>query len=146
MSRNKETFRATRERVGITQATMARMMGVSQRSVRYWEDADSLRNPPEEAWSILDDALREQQRGIAFAMQKVDEVVEAAGDEPATVSLPYWLSEADYMEHSTDARLGVAGDWRMANANNMALSIRLEERGISVEWVEGNPSEGVRDV
>lgn len=140
MSRNKETFRAVRERVGITQAAMARMMGVSQRSVRYWEDADSMRNPPEEAWSILDDALREQQRGIAFALQKVDEIIEAAGDEPDAVTLPYWLSEGEYLQWSTDSRLGAAGDWRMANANNMALAIRLEERGITVRWASGNPA------
>ena len=139
--RNKNTFRAIRERVGITQATLARTMGVSQRSVRYWEDANSPRKAPEEAWSIIEDALRRQQHGIAFAMTKVDQLLEMLDDdEPAIVSLPYWLSEDEYLRESTDASLGVASDWRMANANNMALAIRLEERGIEVRWVEGNPA------
>ena len=138
--RTKSEFRAIRERVGITQAEMARMMGVSQRSVRYWEDANSMRNPPEEAWAILDDALREQQREIAFAMQKVDEIIETAGGDPEVVTLPYWLSESEYLQWSTDAQLGTIGDWRMANANNLALSIRLEERGMTVRWVSGNPA------
>ncbi len=138
--RTKQAFRATRERVGITQASMAKMAGVAQRSVRYWEDADSGRNPPAKAWAMLEDALREQQRGIAFVMQQVDEIIARTGTEPAVVQLPYWLSESDYLSNSTDAALGVAGDWRMANANNIALSIRLEERGIEVEWVDGNPA------
>lgn len=139
--RTKNEFRAIRERVGITQAAMARMMGVSQRSVRYWEDADSMRNPPDEAWEILDEALDAQRHGIDVAMTKVDEIVADMGHEPGKISLPYWLSESDYMEHSTDANMGVAGDWRMANANNMALAIRLEERGFEVEWTNGNPSQ-----
>ncbi len=142
-SRTKNEFRAIRERVGITQAYMAHAMGVAQRSVRYWEDADSGRNPPQAAWNILDDALREQQRGIAFAMQKVDEIVAEAGDSPNEVQLPYWLCESDYLSNSTDAKLGVTGDWRMANANNLALSIRLEERGILVTWTNGNPARPV---
>jgi len=123
---------------------MARMMGVSQRSVRYWEDENAPRYAPEQAWAILEDALREQQRGIAFAMQKVDETIDIAGGEPETIKLPYWLSEGEYLQWSTDAELGVEGDWRMANANNMALAIRLEERGLSVEWVSGNPAMPLR--
>lgn len=139
--RPKQEFRAIRERVGITQALLARTMGVSQRSVRYWEDPTSPRNPPEHAWHILDDALREQQRGIAFALHKYDAIVRDMDDvEPSVVELPYWLSEGDYLEHSTDAALGVAGDWRMANANNLALALRLEERGAIVHWVAGNPA------
>ncbi len=140
MNRNKNTFRAIRERVGITQAALARTLGVAQRSVRYWEDADSGRNPPDAAWRILEDALREQQRGIAFALQKVESIVDERGEEPMEVQLPYWLDEQSYLERSTDAALGVAGDWRMANANIMALAIRLEERGIIVTWTDGNPA------
>lgn len=138
--RTKSEFRAIRERVGISHAALASMMGVSQRSVRYWENPVSQRYPPEEAWKILDDALREQQRAIAFAMQKIDWAEDITDAPPSAVRLPYWLTEGDYVSWSTDAMLGVAGDWRMANANNLALSIRLEEMGIPVEWVDGNPT------
>ena len=140
MERTKEQFRAIRERVGITQAELSRIMGVSQRSVRYWENPLAQRTPPDEAWRILDDALCQQRRGIALALQRVEKIIYEMGDEPDAIELPYWLSEGDYAQWSTDAKLGVIGDWRMANANNLALSIRLEERGIMVRWVSGNPA------
>lgn len=140
MERTKQEFRATRERVGITHAAMARMMGVSQRSVRYWEDADSPRRPPAQAWEILDDALAAQRQVLAFGLAKVDAITKEMGHEPDAVRLPYWLGETDYLTHSTDAAHGVAGDWRMANANNLAMALILEQRYIEVEWVRGNPT------
>lgn len=141
MARTKSEFRATRERVGMTQALLAREMGVSQRSVRYWEDPLSQRQPPEEAWDILNRALRMQQKVIAFGMLKLDQIT-ANADVAASVSvkLPYWLNESDYVQWSTDADNDIDGDWRMANANNLALALRLEERGITVKWVDGNPA------
>jgi transcriptional regulator with XRE-family HTH domain len=138
--RSKSEFKATRERVGITQAALASIMGVSQRSVRYWEHPISQRQPPEEAWRILDDALDRQRQVVSFALQKVDEAEETAGTKPNAVRLPYWLTEGDYVQWSTDSELGIIGDWRMANANNQVLAIILEERGVNVEWVDGNPA------
>jgi len=138
--RSKSEFKAIRERVGITQAALASIMGVSQRSVRYWEHPISQRQPPEEAWRILDDALDRQRKVVAFALQNVDEAKETAGTKPNAVRLPYWLTEGDYVQWSTDSELGIIGDWRMANANNQVLAIILEERGVNVEWVDGNPA------
>ena len=138
--RSKSEFKAIRERVGITQAALASIMGVSQRSVRYWEHPISQRQPPEEAWRILDDALDRQRQVVSFALQKVDEAGETAGAKPNAVRLPYWLTEGDYVQWSTDSELGIIGDWRMANANNQVLAIILEERGVNVEWVDGNPA------
>ena len=139
--RTKQEFRAIRERVGMSQALLARTMGVSQRSVRFWEQEDSRRNPPEEAWGILDHALEQQRRGLEMALAQVDAIIDNMdGDEPRAINLPYWLCESDYLENSTDAARGVAGDWRMANANNMALALRLEERGFDVVWTKSNPA------
>ena len=138
--RTKSEFKAVRERVGITQAALASIMGVSQRSVRYWEHPISQRQPPEEAWRLLDDALDRQRQVVSFALQKVDKAEEITGTKVYVVRLPYWLTEGDYVQWSTDSELGVIGNWRMANANNLVLAIRLEERGIEVEWVDGNPA------
>lgn len=138
--RTKNEFRAIRERCGITQAALARQMGVSQRSVRYWEDADSRRTPPDEAWEILDAALSRQREALAYATAKVEETMAVAEGELAAVRLPYWLSEGEYLAASTDAADAVRGDWRQANASNVAMAIVLEARGIAVEWVEGNPA------
>ena len=57
LRRTKSEFRALRERVGLTRDTLAELLGVTVRSVRYWESLDSLRYPPEDAWHVLDDAL-----------------------------------------------------------------------------------------
>ena len=141
MERSKQEFRAIRERTGITQALLARKMGVSQRSVRFWEQSDSGRKPPEEAWEILDHALDQQREGLSLALEQVDMIVASMdGDEPGSIRLPYWLGESDYLANSTDALEGVASDWRMANANNMALALHLEARGIEVVWTSGNPA------
>ena len=138
--RTKQEFRATRERVGMSQAYLARLMGVSTRSVRYWEDANSQRVPPDEAWEILGKALRRQREVISFAYSKVDEVADRIGHMPESVQLPYWLSESEYNTLSTDAAYGLDGDWRMANANSIIFAAILEADGVEVEWVEGNPA------
>lgn len=137
----KAEFKATRERVGMTQAHLAQLMDVSQRSVRYWEDPTQPRRmPPTEAWEIVQDALAQQRRVMGFALAKVDEITQDMGQAPNCIQLPYWKSQADYLTHSTDAASGVVGEYHMANANNLAIAIILEHQGVNVEWVDGNPA------
>lgn len=140
MKRPKTEFRAIRERVGITQAELARRLHVEARSVRRWENPANPWDIPQDAWDVLDAALKRQREVLDFALKKVDEIVGQHGKAPDAIRLPYWLTEGDYVMWSTDADNGIDGDWHMANANNLALALRLEERGIAVEWVDGNPA------
>ena len=140
--RTKQEFRAIRERVGMTQAGLARRMRINVRSVRFWEDPDSIRTPPDEAWDILDNALNIQKSVLKFALGKVDEALKlkAGSDENFTVALPFWLNEEQYRKQSTDSSFGIIGDWHMANANNIALANILFSMGIDVVWTENNPA------
>lgn len=128
-------FRAMRETVGMTQGMLAAALGVEPRSVRRWESpVCGGYRPPRDAWDALDAALDTQRRGIAAALDKVDELAQERGAAPDAVRLPYWLSQDAYdAGHYVDD----GGDWRMANATNRMLAERLHERGIRVEWTDG---------
>jgi transcriptional regulator with XRE-family HTH domain len=127
-------FRAIRETVGMTQGMLADALGVEQRSVRRWESKSAPQEPPQDAWDVLDSALRTQRLGIAAALGKMDELAQKYGDYPAVVNLPYWPSQEDYdRDHCVDD----GGDWRMANATNRVLAYAFYERGVRVEWTSG---------
>ena len=143
LRRTKSEFRALRERVGLTRDTLADILGVTVRSVRYWESLDSLRYPPDDAWHVLDDALEHQRAIVAYTLDVVAQMIRDEGEKPAYVTLPYWLCRKDYEEGSEDSKYGLNGDWHMANANALAVSILLEAQGIEVRWIDFNPSEDI---
>lgn len=133
--RSKTEFRAIREIVGITQAALAKELGVEVRSVKRWESDAAPQQPPADAWAVLDDALTVQRRIVDYALAKVDEM-----DAPA-VRLPYWASPEDFADRSTDAALGVnldAESFRRANANTRALAAILMAEGTPIIWTN-NP-------
>ena len=128
-------FRAIREMVGMTQGMLAEELGVNPRSVRRWESPDYEEyQPPQDAWDVLDDALDTQRRGIAAALDRLDEIVQERGAVPDVVQLPYWTSQDAYDRHHY---VDDGGDWRMANATNRMLAELLYERGIDVDWTDG---------
>lgn len=128
-------FRAIRETVGMTQGMLAEELGVNPRSVRRWESPDYEEyQPPQDAWDVLDDALDTQRRGIAAALDRLDEIVQERGAAPDAVQLPYWTSQDAYDRHHY---VDDGGDWRMANATNRMLAEMLHERGIEVDWTDG---------
>lgn len=132
--RTKAEFRAIRETVGMTQAALARELGVEVRSIKRWESPTAPQVPPKDAWDVLDAALSAQRRGIAAALGKVDEVAQEYGSYPESVALPYWSGQDAYDEgHYVDD----GGDWRMANATSRMLAHALHERGIRAEWSDG---------
>lgn len=133
---SKAEFRAIREMVGMTQATLAGALGVQERSVRRWESEEAPQMPPEDAWRILQDAYDAQWEAVEAAVAKA-EGIRAERGETAAVRIRYWPDAESYLERSTDSALGVAGDWRMANANARAAALALRGRGFAVEFVDG---------
>lgn len=131
MRRTKTEFRAIRELTGITQAALARTLGVEVRSVKRWESDAAPQYPPADAWAALDAALDAQRQVVDYALSKIDEL-----DAPA-VRLPYWSSAEEYAAKSTDAALGVPMDaesYRRANANLRAIAAVLMAEGTPVTW------------
>lgn len=129
--RTKTEFRAIREICGITQAALAKELGVEVRSVKRWESDAALQQPPADAWAVLDDALAVQRQVVDYALAKIDETGAHA------VRLPYWASPEDFADRSTDAALGVnldAESFRRANANTRALAAVLMAEGTPIVW------------
>lgn len=133
--RTKQEFKALREQVGMSQADMALALEVSERSVKRWESVKYKEyNAPQDAWDILDDALKLQRQVVSAALGQIEEAAQEVGGYPESVKLVYWSSQAEYDErHCVDDN----GDWRQANATARIVSYALHERGIETEWISG---------
>ncbi len=133
MERSKTELKALREVVGLRQCDLARVLDVKERSVKRWESpAYPTYHAPQDAWDILEDALRLQQAGVESALAIVEEWHERADKEPREVTLIYWQSEDDYREHHSPAD---GGSWRQANANSRATYAALTALGYSARFV-----------
>ena len=136
MIRSKASFRALRESVGLTQSALASELGVEVRSVKRWESPRAPQVPPPDAFGLVEDAYGAQREAVEFAVAKAEGIRVERG-EPERIWIPYWPDAESYLEKSTDSALGVAGDWRMANANARAAALALQGRGFAVEFVDG---------
>lgn len=147
--RTKAEFRALRELTGITQAQLAKLLGVEVRSVKRWESPNAPQRPPQDAWDALDEAAERQWAAVSLALEKLYELEDETGQTPQEVALPYWPGADEYAERSTDAALGIdAGPdgWRMANANARMLAAILRDWGVPVRWEDGNPARPVNTI
>ena len=87
--RSKREFKFLREQVGYRQIDLAREMGVSERSVKRWEDIKSENyHAPEAAWEILDKAVDLQMLVVEDALSHIDESIEELG-YPNSIQLIY---------------------------------------------------------
>ena len=133
MERSKAELKALREVVGLRQCDLARVLDVKERSVKRWESpAYPTYHAPQDAWDILEDALRLQQSGVESAVEIVEEWHERGGKAPREVTLIYWQSEDDYREHHSPAD---GGSWRQAIANSRATYAALTALGYQVRFV-----------
>lgn len=131
--RNKQEFKALREQVGMSQTDLALLLDVSERSVKRWESVKYKEyNAPQDAWDILEDALKLQRQVVSAALGQVEEAAQEVGGYPESVKLVYWSTQAEYDEyHCVDDN----GDWRQANATARVVSYALSERGIATDWI-----------
>lgn len=122
----KAEFRLLREAVGMTQAAMARELGVEVRSVKRWESQEAPQAPPQDAWNLLEGALAEQDRAVSAALAA-----------PAS-RIPYWTSDGEHAQWADDP----SADWRMDNATLRRIWAALRDLGSEPEVVDGrgNPS------
>ena len=131
---SKAEFRAIREMVGYTQQALADVLGVKVLSVKRWELPSYPQRAPQDAWDILYSALDRQSEVVEYALAKVAEIEKETGHAPDSINLRYWANEDEYIQFSTDAELGVADDWRMANANALRCAAVLMSAGYAVAW------------
>ena len=123
-------MKALREIVGMSERELALELGLDTTEIVALETGNA--DVPREVLSVLEQARKEQNHIVLYAI----EVAKSLGSNDVT--LPYWVSEQDYLEHSNDAREGVAGSWRMANVNLRAAALILEDHGFTITWVNGS--------
>ena len=126
-SPSKAWFRATRERVGLTQKAMAERLGVLVDTVKKWE------NPkyyavPDDATAFLSEALSAHVSAGGAAVEAVMAQSEEQGDQES-VSLLYYRSQRQYDEYGRDP-----GDYAVIDARCREIAATLETGGISVEY------------
>ena len=127
------TMKALRETVGMSVSTLARLARVQERTVRRWETGAA--PVPEDVAEIVERAKERQDVAVYTAMQVYDDAIDELPDgSELSVDLRYWTSQAEYLEHSTDAALGLAGDWMMANATTRRVAAMLDSEGVAVRY------------
>lgn len=133
MERSKAAFRALRETVGITQQAFADLFGVKILSVKRWESPTYPQQAPGAAWEALEELEQAQLEACTQALVKVIARPREATGGAQPVEVPYWSSAAGY-----EACRGSDGiTWTEANATARRLAAILVDRGLSVEWVDG---------
>lgn len=131
MEHTKANFRALREMVGISQAHLARDLGIDSRSVRRWENPDATGYSPREgAWRILKDARFEQLRTVNAFLDEI-EAKEDQGSAPGKVFITYWASATEYARAHPEADPAC---WQMSNATARLIAHELEQMGYEVEF------------
>ena len=111
--RSKADFKALRETVGMSRATLADRLDVSQ-----------------DAWDVLDEARKRQLEIVTYAVHKIKGIEREMGGTPEQVDLTYWHNEEEYIAAHPDE--GV--DWQMANANSRLVAHELERMKYRVSF------------
>ena len=118
--------KAMRESVGLSQADLAGLAGVTVRSVRRWERDIT---PPEDVLGLLERYVIRKAKAVEAALETVDRVAEQMGRAPDLVPMTYYRSQAEYDELGRDP-----GPVGVANANARAVADALMARGVAVEF------------
>ena len=123
--RSKAEFRALRESVGMSQADVAKMLGVTVRSVRRWETpAPGYRGAPDDAWAMLDDALAKQDAVVAGALDMADAL------PGRSVQLTYYRDQKQF-----DLLGREPGEpYGQANASARMTADALRSQGVEVSF------------
>lgn len=120
----KATFRAMRERLGLTQQDAADALGVRVLTVKRWERT-GFPEPPDDAWAYLN-SMRD--RMVEMAEFAADKAVELR-DETGAIALTYFRDQDQY-----DATGRDDGPVGFANAVARLTASYLEVEGFDVEF------------
>lgn len=136
MSRKAE-FKARREMLGLSQADLAKMLGIDTMNVKRWERPGQA-EPREFAFDLLDELESMQWTAVGEALSVVDEMQDETGSVPNMVQLTYYREQAQYDLFGRDEGL-----YNVANANARAVATILRERGINAKWAFPDDEENI---
>ena len=126
MQRKCAEVKALRESVGLSQADLADLAGVTVRSVRRWERDIT---PPEDVLGLLERYVIRKAKAVEAALETVERITEQMGRAPDLVPMTYYRSQSEYDELGRDP-----GPVGVANANARAAADALMARGVAVEF------------
>ena len=124
MNRTKANFRAIREIVGLSQADVADMAGVSVTAVKRWEHPDG-HKPPSDVWEQLEGLLEAHRAYVEGVYDLVNQNAQSTH-----VTIPYYRSQAEYDELGRDP-----GNYSIVNARARAIWQMLDYDGMDVEFI-----------
>lgn len=140
VTRSAADFRMMRETLGLSQAWVARTVGVTTLTVVHWEDPREFALPRREAWNLIEDMWAEADRRATAFVDMASKAVALARDngiEPEPVMLSYWrdLKEHEIAHRDEDVtvagfHLGRRGMMRLENASVRMAVDRLHALGI----------------
>lgn len=125
---SKAQFRATRERCGISQQTLADRFGKTVRTVKRWEKPGEA-DPPAVVQEWLEQMLESHGEAVKTALDAVAETAERQGGGPSHVDLLYYRGQSHYDEFGRDK-----GDYAIVNARSREIAVVLEAQGIEVRF------------
>lgn len=94
-TRSAADFRMLRETLDLSQAWVARMVGVTTLTVVHWEDPNEFALPRNEAWNLIEGLWAEANRRAAELVDMASKsllVAKENGHELSPISLSYWKS------------------------------------------------------
>lgn len=127
MSRKAE-LKARREMLGLSQADLAKMLGIDTMNVKRWERPGQA-EPRDFAFELLSNLEAMQRNAINESLDLVEDMAERYGHYPDEVQLTYYRDQEQYDLLGRDD-----GDFGMANANARAVATILRENGVTVSW------------
>lgn len=123
--RSKAEFRALRESVGMSQADVAKKLGVTVRSVRRWETpAPGYRGAPDDAWKLLDETVKKQDAVVAGALDIADAL------HGRSVQLTYYRDQKQFDLFGREP----GEPYGQANANARMTADALRSQGVEVSF------------
>lgn len=132
----KAWLRATRERIGLSQAGLASMSHVTVDMVKKWENPKYGVRVPEDVEAIVQALLDKHRAIVADALAGVQEKCTARdGLLREDAQITYYRTQAEYDKYGRNEEDGLPDAYQIVNARSREIAVELEHRGIDTEYV-----------
>jgi DNA-binding transcriptional regulator YiaG len=132
----KAWLRASRERIGLSQAGLASMSHVTVDMVKKWENPKYGVRVPEDVVAIVQALLEKHQAVVADTLAGVQEIrTSHDGLLPENTQITYYRTQAEYDKYGRDEADGLPDAYQIVNARSREIAVELEHRGIDTEYV-----------